>query len=290
MRREIFLLALALFSLTAGPLHAFDWPQDAVVSDNFYSYFGQLRGGGISGSLIFKDNSVIRACDSGSVAVVIGEHSDDFGWFESTLGNAVIIAHDNSLCTVYANLDAGSVSEEAFSAGPIESGTELGESGNSGWQEGDSCLEFQVLDTRNKSAVNPRVLMPRMGRELVLEIGDLVLVDKKGGNHRLIWERAFPAGVYYLYRDRQRVAVPYRTVVAVNGATVEGISYDALTETNGRLCAMGNSPYPVEMLYPDSKRQLLGAVQLTRGRNTLSVTLLDILGVARTVTYTLDIN
>ena len=132
--------------------------------------------------------------------------------------------------------------------------------------------------------------MPRMGRELPLVPGDLTLRDKKGIEHKLAWERYLPAGQYTLYRERQPVAVPFKTLVAINGATVESIPYDTLAEKQGRLCAIGNANYPVELLYPDEKWQLLANIQLSHGRNTLSVTVVDILGSAKTITYNLDIN
>ena len=88
---------------------AFDWPQLETASDSFYSYFGQLRGGTIETSLIFKDSSDVKAADNGTIIATISEHNNDYGWFESTLGNAVIISHDNQLMTVYANLDSETI-------------------------------------------------------------------------------------------------------------------------------------------------------------------------------------
>ncbi len=289
MKRKIK-IAIILLSLISLPLFAFDWPQSETASDSFFSYFGQKRGNTISTSLIFHDNAEIKTTDVGQVAVILTDHSDDFGWFDSTLGNAVIVAHDDSISTVYGNLDAASFPEEIFTSTKMPAGTSLGTSGNSGWQEGQSCLEFQVIDTKNKTAINPRILMPRMGRELPLVPGDLTLRDKKGIEHKLAWERYLPAGQYTLYRERQSVAVPFKTLVAINGATVESIPYDTLAEKQGRLCAIGNANYPVELLYPDEKWQLLANIQLSHGRNTLSVTVVDILGSAKTITYNLDIN
>lgn len=45
-------ITFAIFSA-----HSFDWPQEEVIqSDQFYSYFGQLRGDTISNSLIFLNH------------------------------------------------------------------------------------------------------------------------------------------------------------------------------------------------------------------------------------------
>ena len=288
MRKNILkVFSLFFFSLN---VFAFDWPQHETASDSFFSYFGQLRGSTISSSLVFRDSSDVKASDSGEVAIYIREHSDDFGWFESTLGSALVLSHADSIMTVYGNLDEGTVSSLILESDHVDTGMFIGESGNSAWQNGENSLEFQVFDVKNSTSINPRVLMPRVGKELSLNVGDLTLRGKNGADHRLVWEKYFPSGTYSLYRERQEVAVPYRTVVAINGATVESISYDTLSEKNGRLCAGGNDYYPVEVLYPDSKKQLLANILLTRGHNTLSVTVTDILGASHTLTYNIDVN
>ncbi len=291
-RKTIFALAAGIAALLApAPLvQAFDWPQEGTTIDSFFSYFGQLRGRRIESSLIFKDDAQVKAAGDGTVIAVIHEHNNSFGWFESTLGNAVIVAHKDKISTVYGNLEEESIPESLEQDKLVRTGDILGTSGNSGWQEGQSCLEFLVLDTKNKAAVNPRVLMPRISSDLPLVIGELTLDDRNGGTHHLLNERNLAAGTYSLYHTRQSTAVPYRTIVSVNGATVESISYDMLHEYNEQLCAEGNANYPAERLYPDDKRQLLSVLRLNHGHTTLSVTMLDILGKAQTITYNLDIN
>ena len=293
--KKIFLASFIL--LLSFNLFSFDWPQMETASDSFYSYFGQLRGNTIESSLVFKDSSEVKAADKGNVIAIIKEHDNDFGWFESTLGNAVIVAHDNDLTTVYANLDEETMPKDLPSNSAISTGTFLGSSGNSGWQEGQSCLEFQVLDVKNKAAINPRILMPRVGKELPLTISELTLDDRDGKTTYLNLNRKIKSGVYTVYYLRQTVAVPYRTTISINGAVVESISYDMLKEKNGRLCiensVEGNAEearsYSKDSLYPDDKRQLLGQVRLTNGRNTLTVSIADILGERKSISYTLDV-
>ncbi len=278
---------LAFF--TAGYLMAFDWPQKNADSSVFSSYFGQLRGEVINSSLIFKDNAEVKASAEGKITAVITEHADDFGWFESSLGNAVIIAHKDSLSTVYGNLSEDSIPQKIFTEHEASKAQLLGESGNSGWQEGQTCLEFKVFDTKNRTSVNPRVLLPRTGREVLLDTGTITLNDKNGISHNLLVERKLPAGTYTVYRTKQDVAVPYITRVGINGATVEEISFDTLVQNNSRLCVTGSKDYNVTKLYPDDKNQLVATVQLTKGLTVLSVTVVNILGQAKSLSYKLDI-
>ena len=213
------LFALFILFLSAD-LFSFDWPQMETASDSFYSYFGQLRGNTIESSLVFKDSSEVKSADKGFIVAIIKEHDNDFGWFESTLGNAVIVAHDNDLTTVYGNLDEETMPQNLYSSSSVSTGTSLGSSGNSGWQEGQSCLEFQVLDVKNKAAVNPRILMPRVGKELPLIISELTLDDRNGKTTYLDLNRRIKSGVYTVYYLRQTVAVPYRTTISINGAEI----------------------------------------------------------------------
>ena len=287
-RKAFFAAALALLA-GAGICVAFDWPQDETNADSFRSYFAQLRGGRIESSIVFRESSSdVKAADSGDVALVMGGHTGDYGWFDSPLGNMVIIAHGDNISTVYGNLDEDSLAEGL--SGRISGGTKIGDSGNSSWHEGESGLEFQVLDTANKSCINPRLLMPRVGKELELLIGSLSLDDREGKTHYLLNERNLPAGTYRLYHDRQEVAVPYKTHVALNGLTVESISYDNLIESKGELCVQGNEKYSVADLYPDSKRRLLSVIHLAHGHSTLSVFVVDILGESHQIKFNIDID
>lgn len=284
---------------TAG--FSFDWPQNEVLSDSFHSYFGQLRGGTIESSLIFNEGSEIKSADDGNIIGIISEHDNDFGWFESTLGNAVIINHDNSMITIYGNLDQESIPDNIKnidesknnnsnqSSTFINAGTYLGVSGNSGWQQGASCLEFMVLDINNASAINPRILMPRIGNELPLEIGEITLKDRDGNNTILSQSKRVKSGLYSIYKTRQAVAVPYKTSISINGATLETISYDRAIEKNGKLCVSGNSFYSIENLYPDEKKELISQITLTQGKNTIKITVQNIIGGTKTATYVIDV-
>ena len=285
MKRTLIFSTLFLFVMTLG--FSFDWPQNEIQSDSFYSYFGQLKGGTINASLIFTDSEEIKSADDGKVIAVISEHSEENELFESTLGNAVIVAHKDSLQTIYANLDREKHLQR-YAMDAVKTGTSFGTCGNTGWQQGQANLEFQVVDTKNHVYINPRILMPRVGNELELTIQNVTALNKKGNEYSLGINKRFPSGTYYLYRKRQEIAMPYRTTIFINGAAAETISYDMLTERNGKLCTNGNKNYPVSLLYPDQNRQLLAEVSLPKGHNAISIVVTDILGKEVTLTYSMD--
>lgn len=281
-----FLCFFVLVYFDIFNIFAFDWPTSKVVqSDQFYSYFGQLRGGTISNSLIFSEPSEIKASDKGKTVAVISDFEDMTDFFPSTLGNAVIVLHNDNLMTVYGNIDSETISENLRESKYIDAGSELGFTGNSAWQQGRSSLEFQIIDINNNTSVNPRLFMPRVGKELPLYYGDVVLQNRNGKRFKIATQNALPSGLYKVYRKRQSVAVPYKTRVSINGTVVDQISYDVLMQSDLQLCAVGKKNYPKDVLYPNSDLQLIGEVSLTPGKNALQLLLCDILGKESPATY-----
>ena len=284
MKKLIITLAA---TLAISTIFAFDWPQNEILSDSFYSYFAQLRGGTIGTSLVFSESREVKAADDGRILAVISEHDED-ELFESTLGNAAILSHKDSLITVYANLDAENLSS-LYSMTDIKTGTSFGTTGTSSWQQGEGCLEFQVLDIKNRTYVNPRILMPRVGKELPLSIKDVTAISKKGVSYDLGTAKTMPSGIYQLYREKQDIAMPYKTTVFINGVVSESLSYDTLSESNGRICVSGKKNYDVSVMYPNDEQQFLGEVTLTKGKNSIMVVAADILGKEKQITYTVEV-
>lgn len=279
-----------LLSILSFQIFAFDWPQTQIIqSDQFYSYFGQLRGGTISNSLIFSDPSEIKAADDGKVEVLISEFSDQTDFFPSTLGNAVILSHNDNILTVYGNIDQDTANEFVFTSENVETGTKLGMSGNSAWQQGHSSLEFQVIDAKNNTSINPRILMPRVGKELPLYYGEVILQNRNGKRFNASTQNVVPAGIYRIYKKRQAIAEPYKTRVSINGTVVDQISYDVLRQTDLQLCAVGKKNYPKNILYPDNELQLVGEATFTPGKNSLLLMLTDILGKETPASYLITV-
>ena len=286
MKKLIFTTLAILSTLAGSAIFAFDWPQNEIMSDSFYSYFAQLRGGTIGTSLVFSESQEVKAADDGTILAIISEHDED-ELFESTLGNAVILAHKDSLITVYANLNEENM-DSLYGLSEVKTGTSFGETGTSSWQKGEGCLEFQVLDTKNRTYVNPRILMPRVGKELPLAIKNVVAVSKKGISYDLGTVKILPSGIYQFYRERQDIAMPYKTTIYINGAIADDITYDTLSEKNGRISVSGKKNYDVSIMYPDDTRAFLGEVTLPKGKNSINIVAADILGKEIQVTYTVD--
>ncbi len=260
------------------PVIAFEWPQTNVDSDSFFSFFGQKRAGIISNSLIFSESETACSTDEGQISIILTEHEDGFNWFESTLGTSVIVSHEDSLLTVYGNLDTDELNENLFSEHNVKTGTEFSTTGNSAWQESDSFLEFQIIDTQSRNYINPLILMPRIEKKEALTLTGIALKNKLGKIYSLETQKNIPAGVYKIYRNRQKLSVPYKTSIIVNGAELERITYDTINQVETDLAVDGRNSYTAKDIYPDDNLMLMGELYLPHGKNKITLILTDFSG------------
>ncbi len=267
------LLLIASFNL-----FAYDWPQENVEQTSIKSYFGQKRGEAISTSLVFSDPEPIKCIEDGKILIIMSDESDDSVFFPSTYGTSVILSHDDSLLSVYGNLDKEEVAKSIGEKSELSTGDIIGEPGNSGWQNGTSSLELQIIDTKKATAINPKILITRTNTELPLKLEGIVLESKSGTKVNLAYQRTIKSGLYKIYQKRNPVACPYKSTVAINGVVVDQISYDTINHENNRLYVSGKKKYTSSDIYPDGELQLLGETMFTAGKSTLGLTLNDFLG------------
>ncbi len=278
----IFLFLLVLYL----PLYSFDWPQNLAVPKPFASFFAQNRGNTLSPSLSFIGSTPIKASDAGKILLRMEQNQNFCSFFPSTLGNAVIIAHKDHLLTVYASLEEVTISPEQEE---LTAGQEIGLSGNSGWHSGSGCLEFQVIDTKNRTVINPLVLMPSFTDAFDLQIGSIFLTDKRGVVSELKNRRSIESGSYTVHRDASAGIMPYKTAVTINGVLVQSITYDALFLYEQELCIKGKDVLPYSSIYSDNSLQLLADIHMNRGRTVITIQIFDILGNQKQISYTLDV-
>jgi len=275
LRKVIFTISLSIFITQA---YSFNWPQAEVTENSFSSYFGQKRGSLISSSVVFSEPEEIKAAETGYVLAILTENNDDSAFFPSTLGTAVILSHEDNLLSVYGNLDSETITLNDTNEKIIDSGAILGHSGSSGYQEEKNNLEFQVIDAKNKSAINPKVLMPHSEAELPLILRGITLRNKNNNFYDLEQNKSFTSGLYKVYFRRNAIAAPYKTSVSINGVLVDQLSYDMITQENNKLCIIGKKKYINSDVFPDDNLQLIGEAMLTPGRVTLGLSLTDSLG------------
>lgn len=286
MKKNILFASMILL---ATSLFAFDWPQDEITENSYSSYFGQNRGGLISTSLCFSEPGQVKATESGYILAIITENNDDSDFFPSTLGTAVILSHEDNLISVYGNLDSETLTLNDKNEKTIDAGATLSQSGNSGWQNETSHLEFQILDTKDKTAINPKVLMPRSEKELPLTLSGIYIESKNKVFYDINEYKTYTSGLYKIYKKRNPIAAPYKTGVSINGIVLDQISYDSILQSDNKICLSGKKKYTSVDLYPDENLQLLGEVMFSPGKVTLGLSESDILGNVKQINYNITV-
>ena len=307
MKKIITLTALftMLFSV-----NAVEWPVEDKAPDSIISYFGQNVGGNISKSIIFanpkpvKDKKAqdkneeieiplkneVKAVKEGKILIIMTELDDDSELFPSALGTSVILAHDDDIISVYANLETQSVQLNTQNKNTIAEGEVIGDTGNTGWQEAPASLEFQIIDNQNSAAINPKILLPRTEKEIDYSLSGIMLQNKSGTFYDLRESKIFPAGTYKVYHTRNKTAMPYKLTCAINGVIEDEIFFDTITYQNGKLYLSGKEKrYNSEVLYADETLLLTGELTLTPGKSTLGITAETFLGKQKQLNYILSI-
>ena len=285
-----FFAVITSLLLISSAIFAIEWPQEDFNKDSIISYFGQNISGSISTSLIFKDPSEIKAINDGKVLIIMSDEADDSEFFPSTLGNAVILCHDDDLISVYANLDSESINENLGTKLQVKEGDKIGETGNSGWQQTRSNLEFQIIDLQKSTAINPKILLPRTENEIDYSLTGIMLQNKDGKLFDVRENKVYPSGTYKVFHTRNKIAVPYKTTLTINGVVNDEISFDTVCQENGKLYVTGEkSKYTAADLYPDDSLILIGTLMLTPGRSTMGITVQNFLGKAKQQNYVLSI-
>lgn len=282
-------ILLSLIILNINLLFAFEWPIPDISNQWIFSYFGNNNGGIISTSLIFKDETSVVASEKGTILIKMQEQTEDTDFFPSTLGTTVIISHEDELLSVYGNLDSKSVSTHLQEKKIVEKKDIIGITGNSAWQKNKNSLEFQIIDTKKNSAINPKVLLPRMESELPLYVTNVIIKNKNNVSYELSKQKNFPSGFYRIYQLKSDLTNPYKTVLSLNGVIIDQINYDAINHENNKIYLSGKKKYTTSDIYPEKNLQLLGEVSFTPGKSTLGINIQDILGNTKQYNYNISI-
>ena len=286
IKKALFILMITSLA-TSG--FSVEWPQEKHSETDIISDFGQNIGNKMNTSIIFSEQSEIKAVKDGKVLIIMSDIEDDSEFFPSALGTSVILSHSDDIISVYSNLDRETVKESLDGKTTVSEGEIIGETGNSAWQNTHSSLEFQIIDIQKSAAINPKILLPRTEKELDYSLNGIVLRNKEGTYFDLKERKSFPSGSYRVYHKRNSVAMPYKVSSTINGVLVDEISFDTINTQNGRLYITGKKQYTSADLFPTEELILSGDFMLTPGKSTLGITVETYLGKTKQVNYNLTI-
>lgn len=281
---------IAVTLLVISAVYAFNWPVEDFTSKNIQSYFGQLRGKLISPSFIFENPDDVKAIGEGRLLIYMENDSNDSSMFPTTLGNSILLSHNDDLVSVYGNLDEETLDKNLSAKKTFAQDEHIGSTGTSGYQVRVSNLEFQIFDSVKGSAINPKIFLPRTNNEIALIISGITLQNKNGNFFKLSETKNIASGTYKVYQDRNNVACPYKSKITINGVVVDELTFDTINEDNCKIYINGKKQYLSSNIYPNSDLQMLGETVLTPGQATLGIEVADYLGNKKSISYSLIIN
>jgi hypothetical protein len=281
------MIPLLFLSCAFSSLSALEWPVSQPLPSSF---FGQRAFGIIERGIVLDKVDTIRASDHGTLMITLSENKNMSG-FPGTLGNAVILAHDEGLLTIYGNLDSVDRIDEQLT---VESGSILGQAGKSGWGKAVSCI-FQVIDREQHTVLNPLLLLPQLQDTHGPTIKDVIVISSNEQIYALGTTKSVKQGKYRLYADipdtinaSPNNLSPFRITIEVNGSEYSSIPFELLKETNGEVY-LSSPTLTWKNLYKDPVRIYLGELTLTRGRADISIIARDTAGNERSVLFGLQI-
>ncbi|MEE0879322.1 MAG: hypothetical protein UH788_08590 [Treponemataceae bacterium] len=294
---KLIFCVIFLFSFTS--LMAFEWPVDISSTETtIKTNFAENRDTSFAKGFVFSTSEDIKSSEDGVVLVHLNPENSYYENFSSTLDNAVILAHQDKMLSVYSGFEQ--VNQDIF-AGEIPVGTTLGsinkKSDAEVTEESSTTkilplpkkdFEFQIIDTKNTVVINPFLLLSKLEKISPVFPGKIFVVNKKGTEINLEERKSFASGIYSIYRENSSSRMPLKTSVFVNGEEFSTISYDTLLYKNSRICVSGKDFFPIEKIYPNSKRQFLGDIEVSRGKNLITVVVTDSLGIERRISHTIE--
>jgi hypothetical protein len=275
-RRPAAIAALALAAATA--IGALEWPvEKRVVTGTF----GEDRGDHFHlGIDIGGGEQVVRPVLAGEL-VFRYEENAQFTSLPRGVGSYVVLRHQDDVLSVYCHL-AREIDRPARTT--FTARDPVGVIGDTGYSEGKH-LHFMVFDVQTASFVNPLSLLPPVAdrqppvvKRLALRTGDRV-VDLVPG----ITVPSGPAEVLvetYDLREDVRFLwplAPYAVRLALNGAEVSRIGFEALQVKDGRMVLQGTALSALDV-YASERLMRLGTVELRRGESHLLAVARDIAG------------
>lgn len=284
-------ISLCLVFFISVSLFSFEWPLaiekgSLQVSVNF----AENRKNVYSTGFVFSQDGNVLASDDGELLFTMNSDDSYYDSFNSTLGNTIIIAHNDQMISVYSNLNTISdlTNKTSFVKSDVIAQVDKTKKDSNAWHNESSTLEFQIIDIKNNVIINPYLLLPLQDHTNPVFPGNITLINKKGVVYKLDEVKTLPAGFYSVYRSTQISRMPLKTTVSVNGLIVYAIDYDTLMQDKERLCAVGNQNIPFEKMYLDSKTQFLADINLSRGKNILCITVTDSFKTERKAYYTIE--
>jgi len=271
--------------LVPAILAAFEWPVEnkvltATFGESRWDHFhtGIDLGGGAQ---------EVRPVESGEVVY----YQDDFRGARtppSGLGSFVVLEHERGIRSLYAHLEAGTVSRLPDR---VDVTSAIGTIGDSGASLGKH-LHLEIIDSEIGSYVNPLLVLPSLADTIAPSVRGIRYLPANAddstapevllpgarissGLHRLLVE-LFDRSEYVAYFCPM---APYRITGFMNGSEIFDFTMDSLAERQGELViGRGDASVGFERLYYDDWIIDAGPVPFRVGEIQIEIVVRDLAG------------
>jgi len=301
MHNKVIYIIFIFFILT-GFLAAMNWPSEtAVMTRNFGS---NDRGKPVLG-MVFAGDTGILAAENGEV-IFTHNKDDNFSRLPSPLGAWTAVDHGDGLITIYsryadnAHFAAHSAAQRSVLSGNTAAKTvrvqkqeQIAVSGISGWSA-QTGFYFQVYDRRERSWINPAMIVTPQKETRPLQILSVELLNAQGVPVR---SSSINQGRYTVVINsniasaaRGSLFAPQRIVCSINGAEAGSLNFESFSARDGVLMVFRNGLVPAKQVYSNFPAFEAANVFLNRGQANLEIIVQDINGNSRSYVSRMFVN
>jgi hypothetical protein len=288
--RHIVIYITVLFFILTGLLSAMNWPSEtAVMIRNFGS---NDRGRPVLG-MVFAGDTNVLAAEKGDI-IFTRNKDDNFSRLPSPLGAWTALDHGDGLITIYSRYaDDIADNKEPIKPANIQKQQPIAVSGISGWSS-QKGFYFQVYDRRERSWINPAMIITPQKETRPLQILSVELLNTQGVSVRssVINQGRYTVMVNsnILMAARGTFFAPQRIVCSINGAEAGFLNFEAISARDGVLMVFRNGLVPAKQVYSNFPAFEAANIFLSRGQANLEIIVQDISGNSRSFVSRMFVN
>jgi hypothetical protein len=285
----VFYITVLFFILT-GLLSAMNWPSEtAALIRNFGS---NDRGRPVLG-MVFAGDTGVLAAEKGDI-IFTHNKNDAFSRLPSPLGAWTALDHGDGLITIYSRYaDDAADGKETIEPANVQKQQPIAVSGISGWSS-QKGFYFQVYDRRERSWINPAMIITPQKESRPLQILSVELLNTQGNPVR---SSVINQGRYTVMVNsnitmapRGTFFAPQRIVCSINGAEAGFLNFEAFSARDGVLMVFRNGLVPAKQVYSNFPAFEAANIFLSRGQANLEVIVQDINGNSRSYVSRMFVN
>jgi hypothetical protein len=292
--RAIYIIVL--FFILTGFLAAMNWPSETAV---MVRNFGSNDRGRPALGMIFAGDTNVLAAEKGEI--IFAHNKDDtFSRLPSPLGAWKAVDHGDGLITIYSRYaddadDAKNIpeGEKTITLTSVQKQQPIAVSGISGWAS-QKGFYFQVYDRRDRSWINPAMIITPQKETRPLQILSVELLNAQGVPVRssVINQGRYTVVVNsnVLAAARGTFFAPQRIVCSINGAETGSLNFEAFSARDGVLMVFRNGLVPAKQVYSNFPAFEAANVFLSRGQANLEIIVQDINGNSRSYVSRMFVN